>query len=401
MKPALLVLTLLLAIAAQILPASADDAAQVMETRVISQQPQYFHGWPTLAKRADGTLLLVFSGGRQGHICPFGRIDLMISRDEGKTWTFPRTILDTDLDDRDAGILETPKGTLLATTFTSTGYMERMALLRGKIREGAVGPEALSGWDAAHARLTDEQRTTLLGEWVVRSTDGGLTWSAPSPARVSSPHGPIVLKDGRLLYLGKELWTGSKRVGACESTDDGLTWKWLAEIPTRPGDDAAADYHELHAVQAADGRLIAQIRNEGKTNNHETLQTESHDVGRTWSEPHSIGVRGYPSHLLRLRDNRLLMTYGYRKQPGRGNQARISRDGGRSWSAPLIISSDSTADHGYPSTVELSDGSFLTVWYDRSDEHTVTRLKAVLRQVRWKLRTPTDPGPSAGREPRG
>ena len=38
-------------------------------------------------------------------------------------------------------------------------------------------------------------------------------------------------------------------------------------------------------------------------------------------------------------------------------------------------------DLGYPSTVELADGSFLTVWYERMRESP----KAVLRQARWKL----------------
>ena len=67
---------------------------------------------------------------------------------------------------------------------------------------------------------------------------------------------------------------------------------WLAEIPTRPG-DRGEQYHELHAVECASGRLIVQIRNHNETNRHETLQSESTDGGRTWSVPHPIGV--YPS----------------------------------------------------------------------------------------------------------
>jgi hypothetical protein len=31
--------------------------------------------------------------------------------------------------------------------------------------------------------------------------------------------------------VGKQLWTGEKKVGVAESTDDGASWKWLAEIP--------------------------------------------------------------------------------------------------------------------------------------------------------------------------
>ena len=49
------------------------------------------------------------------------------------------------------------------------------------------------------------------------------------------------------------------------------------------------------------------------------------DGGKTWSVPHTIGVWGLPSFLLRLRDGRLLMSYGHRRAP-LGNQARISSD---------------------------------------------------------------------------
>jgi Neuraminidase (sialidase) len=127
-----------------------------------------------------------------------------------------------------------------------------------------------------------------------------------------------------------------------------------------------------------------QIRNHNEASKYETLQTESDDGGRTWSEPHSIGVWGYPSHLLRLRDGRLLMTYGHRRKPI-GNQARLSTDEGRTWSEPLVISGDGTStDLGYPSTVELADGSLLTVWYEKLADHPL----AVLRQARWVLETP-------------
>jgi hypothetical protein len=140
-------------------------------------------------------------------------------------------------------------------------------------------------------------------------------------------------------------------------------------------------YHELHAVEAADGTLIAQIRNHNKANAGETLQSESTDGGKTWNLPHSIGVWGLPSHLLKLSDGRLLMTYGYRRPPF-GNQARVSTDNGKSWSEAMMISTDGKGgDLGYPSTVELADHSLLTVWYESTREYE----KAVLRQARWTL----------------
>lgn len=84
---------------------------------------------------------------------------------------------------------------------------------------------------------------------------------------------------------------------------------------------------------------------------------------------------------MRLADGRILMTYGHRRPPY-GNQARVSDDEGRTWSEAMIISGDGTGgDLGYPSTVQLDDGSLLSVWYEKLK----TSPQAVLRQARWTL----------------
>ena len=359
--------------------ATAAPTAEILETRIISHQPELYHGWATLARRSNGELWVVCSGGREEHVCPFGQVVAMTSKDEGTTWTFPRVLLDTATDDRDAGIVETSKGTLLVTTFTSLAYEKN---LQKAINDGSWPAEKIARWKAAQDRLTADERKAELGEWLIHSTDGGRSWSTPIPTVVNSPHGPVVLRDGRLLYAGKQLWTGDGKIGVAESMDDGLTWKWLAEIPTRPGDNPKRDYHELHMVEATDGTLVAQIRMEGSVNENETLQSESSDGGKTWSVPHPISVWGLPSHLLRLKDGRLLMSYGHRRKPF-GNQARLSEDHGRTWSDPISISDDGIrGDLGYPSTVQLHDDSLLTIWYESMNDHP----KAVLRQTHWRLK---------------
>jgi len=375
-------------LAATACSADTETRLQVLDTQIISREAQYYHGWPTVARRADGELWVTWSGGRESHVCPFGQVHAMTSRDNGGTWTWPRVLLDSAIDDRDSGVIETTRGTLLVTTFTSLAYeplLKKQAALAALATNGwktaGLSSEQLARWQACHARLNDAERKAELGQWLIRSTDGGRTWSTRLPTMVNSPHGPIQLRDGRLLYAGKCLWTDDKKIGVCESTDDGQTWRWLAGIPTRPGDEVVKGYHELHAVEAKDGTLIIHIRNQNRTNAGETLQTESTDGGKTWAVPHTIGVWGMPSHLLRLRDNRLLMTYGYRRPPF-GNQARVSTDEGRTWSGPLLISSDgANGDLGYPSTVELTDGTLLTVWYEQMKGSP----KAVLRQARWRL----------------
>ena len=263
--------------AGTLLPAAA--RARIHSKRVISMQPRLYHGWPTLARRRNGELLVVCSGGRESHVCPFGRVELMRSRDEGRHWSFPRVLIDGPIDDRDAGVVETAEGSLLVTTFTSVGYASILARAEGLESQGkgAWPREKLDRWQAIHSRITAAEREIELGSWMIRSTDGGRSWSAPYRCPVNSPHGPIQLSDGRLLYAGKIFWYGPSgqsqgRIGVCESTDDGESWRWLAEIPTRKGDDYDA-YHELHAVETSEGALIAHIRNHNTTNERETLQS--------------------------------------------------------------------------------------------------------------------------------
>ena len=377
----------LIATSALALPCLAQGAAppaEVLETKIISQQTEYYHGWPTVARLRNGQLWVTWSGGRESHVCPFGQVHAMTSPDEGASWTWPRVLLDSATDDRDSGVVESVKGTLLVSSFTSLAYQPRLAAGLKAVAgdKDAMPLDQLAHWKAAHARLSHAGREADLGEWVIRSTDEGKSWSSRIPTVVNSPHGPIQLQDGRLLYAGKQLWTAGKKIGVAESRDDGLTWQWLADIPTRPGDTVQEAYHELHAIEAQDGTLIAQIRNHNAANEGETLQSESRDGGKTWSTPHSIGVWGLPSHLLRLRDGRLVMTYGHRRPPF-GNQARLSTDHGRTWGEAILLSTDGIGgDLGYPSTVELTDGTLLSVWYEKMKEPSL----AVLRQAKWRLR---------------
>src|ERR1051325_3234453 len=43
------------------------QSARKPELLTISQQPEHYHGWPTVTARRSGELLLVYSGGREAH----------------------------------------------------------------------------------------------------------------------------------------------------------------------------------------------------------------------------------------------------------------------------------------------------------------------------------------------
>lgn len=370
----------------QIFAGQKKATGEILRMGILSDQPNIYYGWPTVGLTAQGELLVSVSGGREEHVCPFGRVELFRSKDQGKTWTWPQTIYDGPTDDRDSGILVTSKGTILITTFTSLAYweyvMKKEVELRAKGEKGKrLSDERYRRWMAVHTRISEQQLQKELGCWMLRSTDGGVNWSERYSSIYNSPHGPIELSDGRLLYPGKDLWSSDKEMGCSVSKDDGKSWEKLSIIPHPEGVNVTKEYHELHGVEAKDGTIVVQIRSHAKATNGETLQTESSDGGKTWSMPHSIGVWGLPSHLIRLKDDRLLMTYGYRRAPF-GNQARLSEDNGKTWSEPIYVSKDGDqGDLGYPSTVQFSDGTLFSVWYESMKKNP----KAVLRYAHWKI----------------
>jgi sialidase-1 len=351
-------------------------AAQVASARRISSVGAQYDAWPTMIRRRNGELVVVYSGGREAHVCPFGRVELMKSRDGGSTWSHPQVLMDGPIDDRDAGIVETASGALLVTTFTSLAYEGGLAKAGDYPQSWPA--ERLERWRAVQRATTAEERQGLLGAWMLRSLDGGLTWSAPYRVPCTSPHGAIATRGGRLLYPGKVYPGKPGRIGVWESKNDGLGWEELALIPARAGDDVE-NYHELHGVETAEGDLVVHIRNHNAANQNETLQSVSRDGGKSWSVPVAIGVWGLPSHLLRLRDGRLLMTYSYRRAP-RGNQARVSVDHGKTWGEAITVSADAAGDVGYPSTVEMADGGLLSLWYQAREGRSGLELAS------WRLK---------------
>ena len=356
--------------------ATADpQQADVMSTTVICKEHDRYIGWPTIALTQKGELIAVFSGDRDEHVCPWGKTEMVRSSDNGRTWSEPVTVNNTPLDDRDAGIIETIDGTLLVTWFTSLAFAEPSY-------HKYYPTDVVESWKRHTEKLSPEIRDKWLGCWVRRSTDGGATWGEPVEMGVNSPHGPVQLRDGRILYVGKTLWADKQALAAAESRDDGRTWKRIGVIPVRPG-ESIDHYHELHAVELDNGNIIAHIRyNPTDRANNIMRQSESSDGGKTWTVPHPTGIWGYPPHLIRLRNGRLLVTYGHRREPF-GERACLSGDGGTTWDVehPIEIASAMNSDLGYPASVELPDGSVYTVYYQIDKEGE----KTCLMGTRWRV----------------
>jgi hypothetical protein len=360
---------------------------EVQSIQTLERPLSDFVGWPTIAKGKSGDLFIVYSGGRSHHVCPFGQIHMIRSGDQGQTWTWPRTLADGPLDDRDTGILSTAKGTLIVNWFSSLTW-EWMLEEKPEQVKKTIGEKERAEWERRRKWLTNDVRARELGVWSIRSTDNGHTWSSKIDTVTGSSHGPLQLSDGRLLHLGKrrtppgQLGTKggpyTSSIGASISLDDGQSWKLHSEIEPMAGHNSS-EYHELHGVQAGDGRVVVHIRNHNEKHQYEVLQTESTDSGKTWGAVHPTGLWGYPAFLLRTADGRLITTLGHRREP-MGNQIAVSEDHGQSWSKQTPINTDSKGDLGYPATAELSANVFLTVWYDQQD-----RKGTCLRLAKWRL----------------
>ncbi len=372
-----------------------EGAAEIVYTKAICKQqgyvgwpaPQYqpmispvFHkqelqeryiGWPTVARTRSGELLAVFSGDRDFHVCPWGRVFLVRSSDQGETWSEPVCIANTPLDDRDAGIIETKEGTLVVAWFSVDAFIKTCP------------------YYARHStKSPPEVRERWLGQFVIRSTDGGKTWGPPAQTVGSAPHGPIELADGRLLYVGINCRLGDERTLAVEeSRDDGLSWKHITDIPI-PDDEPVTFFAEPHVVETTSGKLVAMFRYESNDTLELYLwQSESLDGGKSWSVVHPTPIWGYPPHLLELSNGWLLVSYSRRTRPW-SERACISRDEGETWDVENEISySNATEDavswdFGYPSSVELDDGSILTVYYQTHKRFE----RPCLMSTRWKIR---------------
>ena len=311
-------------------------------------------GWPTVMRRKNGELIVSYSGNREGHMCPYGREELIRSSDGGETWTpEPEVFHNSIIDDRDSGIVETADGNLVAAWFSSTSFR--------------------SAYPKAMSKLPKELVDAARGYWTRRSTDGGKTWEAPVPHRGSAPHGAIRLRDGRLLFVGMacdhgDVWNpahypeGKPCMMVEESKDDGRSWQVLAQyVPQKPY-AALGDVIEPYPIETADGRILVFCRS---ANSPEMTQVESTDGGRTWGDMSKTPILGSPPHFLALADGKILCTYANRETCH--EMAVVSKDQGRTWDVEnsIFLSQGSRSDMGYPSTVENDDGTLLTVYYQR------------------------------------
>ena len=374
-----------------------DDATQTIVCKKNGEELGYF-AWPTVTKLDGDRLIAVSSGFRKAHIDTESKVAVWYSKDGGKTWSEPQVLVDTLLDDRDSGVVYW-NGKIIVSWFCAS-------------KEYYIKYNASKYTEWANT-IDEAYDTKYMGGNYIISEDGGKTWSEiyTMPEGMFTPHGLIVNPEGGLTSVGylkydkvsKRWGTGiAVRTTTGEMNENGFVWSdpiIIADSDTQ----YTWDFQEPYGIYNDDGVLIVVMRSDKGLYQCELKPGES-----AFSEWHKIAfVQESPAHMFRHSSGVLVMTYGYRGlyiDPVTGNsvnykdrnkdtvtygiRARLSYDDGLTWTREVILTSglqattsDNTSDWGYTSSVELSDGKLLTLYYQRTGSET----KASIYQVVWSL----------------
>lgn len=364
---------------------------------IVYSDPERFQAWSSIDKRPNGELLVVFSD-RLHHVDPTGRIMLTRSRDGGYTWSDAQVIYDSPLDDRDPGITILPDDTVIVTWFCSTAFANPKH----------CDPDCIASWPEAIASLTPELIAQWEHPWLIRSPDGGKNWEDPVQLPFIMEQGPTLLHNGQLLGITYHSWKDSSYlVGAMISEDRGNTWHPVGEIPS-PKLSEGGTLDEPHALQLCSGKILAAFRyynpdREWKKT-HSLLDrvwfSESNDGGKTWSPAEirrviredipdtALEGSAHPPHLLQLKNGTVLCTYGRRQVEHYRIRGCLSFDEGATWDyeSELMIQKLPRSDDGYPASVELEDGTIVTVYYQKAPDAAPAKYpRACIGWTRWRV----------------
>ena len=354
---------------------------KIKSTRTIYRDGEYV-AFPNLARLGDGTVICAFRHARERqaefgavtHIDPTAKDVFIRSADGGRTFGTDLTVIaDDEMSEQDPCVTVLRDGRIIVTYFR----WDLCPVGEGPARWGA---DAFASFGRT---LWDRYDCCPDGANYAISDDGGATFRHYPPLKESGMptgggvRGNIVeMPDGTLLmpYYGSARPGELSRTGLMRSTDRGEHWEVFSEMAYDP--THTKNYLEPGLYRTPKGRLVGLMRTQtdyripGVAFDDTYLNLHiavSEDDGRSFGPVQEIeGLWGSsPFHALRLPDDRVLLTYGYRRPPY-GIRARICdaelehiADG-----EEIVLRDDApNGDLGYPNAILLDGSTALVAYY--------------------------------------
>lgn len=335
---------------------------------VIYEDPMFYSTFPSVVKSNNEYLVAfrrapnrtIFGEEYNTHTDPNSYLVMVRSRD-GENWTKdPELIYAHPFGgSQDPCLLKLRDGTLLCTSY---GH----AIVKEEAVANMKQPVYHEGGDV------------LLGGYILRSFDNGETWEGPiypppvkgsiyndamgRPMPAFNRGALIESKSGRIfwvVYTPDDVPLTKTSNHLLYSDDKGLTWEYSAVVAI----DDNVIFNEASVYETPKGDLVAFIRTE--TPEVQACIARSSDGGKTFKWE-SMGFYGHPLAAVRLPDNRVFLTYGYRRKPC-GIRARILNAECTDYatSEEIILRDDNGpgTDVGYSWPVVLDDNRVLVVYY--------------------------------------
>jgi sialidase-1 len=343
---------------------------------VIYEDDQFHSAFPSVIKRPDGELMVafrrapnraIFGEPSTNHVDPNSYL-VMVKSTDGENWSKnPELIYAHPFGgSQDPSMIQLKDGSILCPSY---GW-------------AYVRPKGIPNLKKPY--FESSKGFIFLGGYILRSTDGGKSWGGPIyPLHIepeinfSAMGNPIPAYNRGALYEGKNgnvYWivaasdTPDKRKTSNHllvSEDKGLTWKYSSVVAV----DDKASFNEASVYETPKGDLLGFLRTGGMDD--QACIARSKDGGKTFTWE-SMGFQGHPLNALRLPDNRVLLTYGYRHKPY-GIRARILNAECTDYkTAPEVILREDGGgtDIGYTWPVQLDENRVLVTYYYNIDNGT-------------------------------
>lgn len=357
-------------------PENSSAVSEIVKVKdiVIYQDTMFYSAFPSVVKRPDGELIVafrrapdrkIFGEGGTSHVDPNSYLVMVRSKD-GTEWSKEPELLYAHPfgGSQDPCLLQLRDGTLLCTSY---GW----AFVRPDGVPNLKKPNAPAG--GAH----------FLGGYLTRSENGGKNWEPviyPSPVPSEVYYNAYGIKlpaynrgalceseDGRILWaVATTTETGVTSVHLMTSKDKGLNWEYACPVAK----DDSVTFNETSVYETPKGDIVAFLRTANFDD--QACIARSTDGGKSFHQWESMGFQGHPLNAIRLPDNRVFLTYGYRHQPY-GIRARILNSECTDFKTAkeIILRDDGgNGDLGYTWPVLMNDKQILVVYYFNKENRT-------------------------------